>query len=85
MQDQRIRQILYVAVFKYVKNVCPYYITEVFEYNFQTRISSRNNHAILKLTFRKSIMRVEKFFIYRSLSMEQIVRFNENKQLFKYV
>ena len=40
-----------VAVFKYVNNVCPYYIKEVFEYASRGRMSSRNNYIGLKVLY----------------------------------
>ena len=54
--DQRVQQSLNVTVFKYVNEACPYYMKEVFEYASQGRISSRNNYAKLKVSFRKATM-----------------------------
>ena len=54
--DQRVKQSSNVTVFKYVNNVCPYYMKEVFEYVSQRRIISRSNYAGLKIPFRKTTM-----------------------------
>ena len=54
--DQRVQQLLNVTVFKYVSKACPYYMKDVFEYDSQRRISSRNNYAKLKVPFRKTSM-----------------------------
>ena len=43
--DQRAQQSLNVTLFKYVNNLCPYYMEEDSEYASQGRISSRNNSA----------------------------------------
>ena len=82
--DQRVQQSLNVTVLKYVNNACPYYMKEVFEYASQGRISSRNNYTRLKVPFCKSTIGTEKFLIYWSLSLEQIAKFSEKKQL-KYI
>ena len=43
--DQGAQQSLNATLFKYVKNVCSYYMEEDSEYASQGRISSRNNSA----------------------------------------
>ena len=48
-------QSLNVAAFKYVNNVCPYYVKEVFDYALQSRITS-TNYARLKIPFWKTNM-----------------------------
>ena len=40
--DERLHQSLTVAVFKYVNNVCPYYLREIFEPAMQGSRISRN-------------------------------------------
>ena len=82
---QRVLQSLNDTVFKYVNNACPYCMKEVFEYASQGRISSRNNYASLKVTFLKTTMGQKSLFIYWSLSLEQIAKFNEKKHCLKYV
>ena len=51
LADQRVQQSLNVTVFKYIKNVCPYYMKELFEDASQNRISLRNSYARLEVSF----------------------------------
>ena len=42
--------------FKFINNVCPYSLIEIYEYSPQCRIESRSNFAKLKVPFRKTNM-----------------------------
>lgn len=75
ISDKSFKAIIFF--FRYVNNVCSYYMKGIFEYASQGRMSSRNNYARLKFLFEKH--GTEKLFIYWSLSMEQISRFNGKK------
>ena len=54
--DRRVDQCMSAMTFKFVNNVCPSYLKEVFEYAPQCRIGTRNNFAKLKHPFRKTTM-----------------------------
>ena len=45
--DERLHQSLNVTVFKYVNNVCPYYLREIFEPAMQGGRISRSNYSRL--------------------------------------
>ena len=54
--NKRVHQCINAITFKFVNNVCPRYLNEVYEYASQCRIESRSNFAKLKVTFRKTNM-----------------------------
>ena len=51
---KRVHQCINVITFKFVNNVCPHYLNEVYEYTHQCRTESRSNFAKLKVHFQKT-------------------------------
>ena len=50
--SNRVDQCINTITFKFVNNICPYYLKEIFN-----RIDTRNKFAKLKILFRKTNMR----------------------------
>ena len=51
---KRVHQCINAIKFKFLKNSCPHYLNEVYEYAPQCRIESRSNFAKLKVPFQKT-------------------------------
>ena len=47
-----IKKCINAMTFKFINNVCPYSLIEIYEYSPQCRIESRSNFAKLKVPFR---------------------------------
>ena len=54
--NKRFHQCKNAITFRFVNNVCPHYLNDVYEYAPQCRIESRINFAKLKVPFRKTSM-----------------------------
>ena len=74
ISDKNFKQLIF---FRYVNNVCAYYMRDFFEYASKGRMSSRNNYTGLKFLFEKH--ETKKPIIYWSLSMEQISGFSDKR------
>ena len=74
--SKRANQCINNITFKFVNNICPYYLKEIFEFTPHCRIDTRNKFAKLKIPFRKTNMGQKGYFIRWSFSMEQFTRIN---------
>ena len=54
--NKRVHQCKNAITFKFVNNVCPHYLNDVYEYASQCRIEPRSNFAKLKVPFWKTYM-----------------------------
>ena len=53
---KRVDQCIKTITFKFVNNICPYYLKESFEFAPQCKIETRNKFIKLKIPFHKTNM-----------------------------
>ena len=67
--SNRVDQCINTITFKFVNNICSYYLKEIFEFAPHCRIDKRNKFAKLKIPFRKTNMGQKAIlFVGRALS-----------------
>ena len=54
--SKRVDQCIKTIIYNFVKNTCPYYLNEIFEFAPNCRIGTRNNFSKFKNSFRKTNM-----------------------------
>ena len=71
--SDRINQCILSTTFKFVSDIDPNYLNEMFQWTAESNRTLTNDYRKLKRSFRK-ITTGQNAFIFRSIKMEQIAR-----------
>ena len=69
--SKRVNRCISTITTKFINNICPYYLNEIFEFAPHCRTETRNKFAKLKIPFLQDKYGPESYFIRWSFFMEQ--------------